>query len=71
MEPLESTSIHLIQTAIARFMTHFPDKNFAQANIDYFNQRTHQEYEETRDFLILHYFATQREEVHSGDIAKI
>ncbi len=62
MEPLESTSIHLIQTAIARFMTHFPDKNFAQSNIDFFNQQTHEEYEETRDFLVLHYFATQRED---------
>ena len=62
MEPLESTSIHFIQTAIARLMTHFPDKNFAQSNIDYYNQRTHQEYEETRDFLVLHYKATQREE---------
>jgi len=60
MEPLESTSIHLIQTAIARFMTHFPSKDFNQASIDYFNQRSHQEYKETRDFLILHYKSTER-----------
>ena len=60
MEPLESTSIHLIQTAIARFMTHFPAKDFSQSSIDYFNQRSHQEYKETRDFLILHYKSTER-----------
>ena len=62
MEPLESTSIHLIQTAVARIMTHFPVKNFSQANIDFYNQQTHKEFRETRDFLILHYKATERED---------
>lgn len=62
MEPLESTSIHLIQTSIARLLTHFPDKHFSQARIDYFNQRTHMEFEQVRDFLILHYSVTNRED---------
>ncbi len=62
LEPLESTSIHLIQTAVARLMTNFPDKSFNQPDIDYFNRRTHVEYEQVRDFLILHYYVTQRDD---------
>jgi tryptophan halogenase len=62
LEPLESTSIHLIQTAIARLMANFPDKTFSQANIDYFNANTLAEYQQVRDFLILHYYATERDD---------
>ncbi len=62
LEPLESTSIHLIQTAIARLMTHFPNQRFSQVDIDYFNQRTRLEYEQVRDFLVLHYTATERDD---------
>lgn len=62
MEPLESTSIHLIQTSLARLLTHFPDKRFNQSDIDAFNSRTLREYERVRDFLVLHYTATRRDD---------
>lgn len=62
MEPLESTSIHLVQTGLARIMSHFPNKGFVQADIDSFNERTNYEYERVRDFLVLHYNLTERDD---------
>jgi tryptophan halogenase len=60
LEPLESTSIHLIQTAVLKLLALFPDLTFDAADIDAFNRHTSGEYERIRDFLILHYKVTQR-----------
>ncbi len=62
LEPLESTSIHLVQTAIAKLMSMFPTKDFEQAVIDEFNRQVDFEYSSIRDFIILHYKATQRDD---------
>ncbi len=62
LEPLESTSLFLIQSALIRFVRLFPDRNFDEATIAEFNRQTDFEYERTRDFVILHYKATQRDD---------
>ncbi len=62
IEPLESTSIHLIQTGLLRLATLFPDKGFASADIDEFNRSSVREYEHVRDFIVLHYKATGRDD---------
>ena len=55
LEPLESTSIHLVQTGIARLMTLFPTRDFDEVEIDRYNALTVAEYVDIRDFLVLHY----------------
>jgi tryptophan halogenase len=62
LEPLESTSIHLIQTGIQKLVALFPDTRFSSVERDEFNRLTIEEYETTRDFVILHYKLTERED---------
>ncbi len=60
LEPLESTSIHLIQSAVLRLIEHFPHADLDAADIAEFNRQTASEVEAVRDFIILHYKLTRR-----------
>ena len=62
LEPLESTSIHLVQSAISRLLAFFPDTGFSQPEIDRFNDLTAQEYRDIRALLVLHYRGSQRDD---------
>jgi tryptophan halogenase len=60
LEPLESTSIHLIQHAVQKLIALFPGRGISPVERDEFNRAMVASYEPTRDFIILHYHATRR-----------
>lgn len=62
LEPLESTSIHLIQSAVTRLIKLFPHNGVSDALVTEFNKQSISEIEHIRDFIILHYKLTERED---------
>jgi len=62
LEPLESTSIHLVTSGMYHLLEHFPDRDFDQSNIDSYNSELITECERVRDFIVLHYCKTQRDD---------
>ena len=62
MEPLESTSIHLIQSSISKLISLFPATMPTQVEVAKYNQMLSDEFDYIRDFLILHYHVTERED---------
>ena len=62
LEPLESTSIHLIQVAIAKLLAMFPKDGISERLVKRYNDEMAFEYEHVKDFLIAHYKLTERED---------
>lgn len=62
VEPLESTSIYLIQSVISKFLALYPQKNNFEPLREKFNTNINYDYESIRDFIILHYKATERKD---------
>ncbi|MEO8115194.1 MAG: tryptophan halogenase family protein [Phenylobacterium sp.] len=70
LEPLESTSIHMVQSTLFRLLALMPVKDFDPATVDEFNRLSIIEYEQIRDFIILHYKAVERDDTPFWDYCR-
>lgn len=70
LEPLESTGIFLIEYGLANLLTLFPDKRFAPAYAKKYNEIMRTMYEETRDFVVLHYAVNKRNDTPFWDAVR-
>jgi glycine/D-amino acid oxidase-like deaminating enzyme len=70
IEPLESTGIFLVEYALALLLTLFPDKRFDPGRIRRFNEGFRQMYDETRDFIVLHYYVNRRTDTKFWEAAR-
>ena len=62
IEPLESTGIYLIEYGLETLVNYFPDRSFSDHLIHRYNYKMTEYYEEIRDFIMLHYCLTHRED---------
>ena len=62
LEPLESTSIHLIMDGVGRLLQYFPDRDFHPSLAAEYNRRQEIQYQAIRDFIVLHYHLTERDD---------
>lgn len=62
LEPLESTSLYLIQMGISKFISLFPTGDLQPVVVAEYNRQMRQQFDQVRDFIILHYYATERDD---------